>query len=175
MKNLLFLLSLVVLPSTIVDVQGFIPSTTVANTKLSLLVRQGSAKIDSIAHELDELQNEKEMKFHSKHNHSTPKAKAGGQGFTYQESLVHKLRQAIHERDVLLRETLDELERAVQSTETAFEVAQIEHVQYEQEHKLYEEEHESIRKLLMQAVKLALRRGKNGVLFVLRFGRKKKE
>jgi hypothetical protein len=162
------------------SVDGFVPSSRVvtekgiADTSTSLK----DSKIQSIAHELQELDNnqkaaQKDIKLNNKRARARNDHLHDPDGFvTYHESLVHKLRRTIYEKDMLLQEALDDLEDALVTTNTAFEMAQLSQHRFETEHKLYEDEHESIRRLLWQAVKLSGRRIKNGLKRFIPFGRR---
>jgi hypothetical protein len=148
MKKLLIVLFLVFLP-----VDGFAPHGQVAKNEASATFLK-TAKRDEISQELEELGGEK----------IRPRVTHEKRGFNeFHETLVHKLRHALHEKDVLLHEALDELEDALRK-QKAYEVAwESTEVDLKRETDLYEKEHESIRRLLGQAVKLAYRRIKNGV------------
>ncbi|KAG7345835.1 hypothetical protein IV203_033366 [Nitzschia inconspicua] len=129
-----------------------------------------SKDVDSIARELEEMDGTKKK---SKHSH---KVRSSGdhtvEGFDkYHESLVHKLRRELYEKDKQMHILLNELENSLLTSTTAFELAELSENSYRKEHQLYQEEHESVRRLLWQAMKLVGRRIKNGFLWVVRFGR----
>lgn len=131
-----------------------------------------------IAQELQELQgdNENQHSKHKRHHNIAHKATppAAPEGFnTYHESLVHKLRHELYEKDRRLQETLNELETALLQSTTALEIATVTENLYEREHHLYQHEHESVRLLLWQAIKLMGRRLRRVVRWVWPFGKKK--
>lgn len=147
---------------------GFVPQSGVMSDRTATFTLKLSKDVESIANELQELEGGKKNK-----RQSLPVDDHKGEGFnTYHESLVHNLRKELWEKDKQLHDTLNELENAMFSSATAFEIAEVTEQSYLKEHQLYQEEHESVRRLLWQATKLIGRRIKNGALWILRFGRK---
>eukprot|EP00529_Nitzschia_sp_RCC80_P034031 CAMPEP_0113472642 /NCGR_PEP_ID=MMETSP0014_2-20120614/17622_1 /TAXON_ID=2857 /ORGANISM="Nitzschia sp." /LENGTH=201 /DNA_ID=CAMNT_0000365361 /DNA_START=159 /DNA_END=764 /DNA_ORIENTATION=+ /assembly_acc=CAM_ASM_000159 len=157
---------------TVVD--GFVPRT-LTTTATTTALHEG--KVGSIAHELQDLDDHQKAIQHdvklggNKHLHEEQHDDDGQKGFAmYHESRIHKLRRQIHEKDVLLKEALDELESSFDQTGSAIQLAQVAEYNSQKFEHLYEEEHESIRALLWQAVKLATKRVKNGLKRVVGFG-----
>lgn len=120
---------------------------------------------EEIAHELEELGSE--IKPHIM-NHDA-------KGFGVTESLIHKLRRELHERDHDYQNELKELRKEIQALSVAFTTDEYMIRECKDEIKDYTKENESVVRLLGQAVKLVARRIGNGTNAVLRFLRLKKK
>lgn len=144
--------------------------------RTTTLVADLSKDVESIARELQDMEDARNTKKKNKHKgKELPVDDHRVEGFsTYHESLVHKLRQKLYEKDKMLHQALDDLETAIMNSATAIELAEISESSYRKEHQLYQEEHESVRRLLWQATKLMGRRIKNIFLYIVRFGSKQK-
>jgi len=167
-------------------VDSFVPRTSASSKTLTTATTTAlnEGKVGSIAHELQDLDDHQKAIQHdvklgtNKHLHEEQKHRDkhddgddGQKGFAmYHESRIHKLRRQIHEKDVLLKEALDELESSFDQTGSAIQLAQVAEYNSQKFEHLYEDEHESIRALLWQAMKLATKRVKNGLKRIVGFG-----
>ena len=154
--------------------EGFTVHGSSPSSSHSTTVALKEGKVSSIAHELQELDDHqksiqhigvaKKGKTEKQQRQLNDRGTVGDQGFaTYHESLIHKLRRQIYEKDMLLKEALDELESSFDQTGTAIQLAQVAEYNSQKYEQLYEEENESIRSLLWQATKLATKRVRNGL------------
>ena len=160
MKTSLILFTLVTVPSL-----GFVPQQ---NVQVMPRLFVDKSRVNDIAHELEDLGEE-----------IKPQVLHETGGFEYTESLIHKLRRDIHEKDVhyrkeleAMQKTLDNIEEQTRAFAVAWETAEVELQGEIKEHK---KENDSVRLLLWEAVKLVGRRTGNAANSVLRFLHLKKK
>jgi uncharacterized membrane-anchored protein YjiN (DUF445 family) len=111
---------------------------------------------DEIQHELNDLGQEIE-----------PQVLGETKGFEYTESLIHKLRHELHERDVKYQKEIKELKKSMDGLAVMINAEEV-------VIRDYKEENESVRRLLSELAKLVGRRIRKRVNGLLRFLRLKK-
>jgi septation ring formation regulator EzrA len=134
-------------------------------TPTDALMMTNKRTISDITHELEDLGVD--IKHQTFGNASGATADTPPEGFThYHESLVHKLRREIHEKDVHYREAIKDLRSCLDRIEQQLEMYALvaKTTEYELEHERDDrlEEHESMRHLMGDIVRLIGRRIKNG-------------
>jgi uncharacterized coiled-coil DUF342 family protein len=108
---------------------------------------------DEIQHELNELGQEIQ-----------PQVLGEAKGFEYTDSLIHKLRHELHERDVKYQKEIKELKKSMDGLAVMINAEEV-------VIRDFKEENESVRRLLGEAAKLVgrrIRKRVNGLLCFLR-------
>jgi hypothetical protein len=101
----------------IIPIDGFVPLLRQVVKAGPASILKNTKKLDEISHELEELGGE-----------IKPQVMQERRGFNeYHETLVHKLRRAVHEKDELMRDALEELQDALKTRQAILDLTETMH------------------------------------------------